>query len=131
MAKRTFDWDRALELYKQGKTCREIGEALNVNWHTVNTVIGIMRKEYGAEVVPYWRDIKRRTKKPKAKAATDKPKPKYSSVSEAYRINVAKLNNITTWAGAFKLLAHFAKERGHDDVWEFAQEIAKRKEMCL
>ena len=36
---------------------------------------------------------------------------------------------IATWAGAFRALATYCRRQGHDDAWEYAEAIARRKDM--
>jgi hypothetical protein len=120
---RTFDWDRALTLFKQGKTCKEIGEILNVNWHSVGTAIGKMRKRYGEDVVPYWSDIQ--------KAKKPKPKPPVGEMSRLYKERRASKDAIMTWAGAFRVLALYLHDSGDEEGWALAQQIAREKGMSL
>ena len=106
-----------LALWRRGLSYSTIAARVGIEQASVRHVITTMRNELGSDVVPYAKDIPGKSTKGKTIRLPKTP--------SGYMADDALL----TWAGAFKALAHFAKERGHDDVWQFAREIAQEKEM--
>ncbi len=105
-----------LELWRRGLSITMIATRTGIEYESVKYAISLARSELGREAVPFAKDIPGKSTKGRTIS--------FSKTTTTYGDE-----GLLTWAGAFRRLAHFAKERGHDDVWEFAQEIANAKEM--
>jgi hypothetical protein len=106
-----------LALWRQGLSITMIAARVGVEYRSVKYAISLARKELGRETVPFAKDIPGKSTKGKTIS--------FSKTTSSYVAD----DGLLTWAGAFKALARFARERGHDDVWQFAREIAQEKEM--
>jgi hypothetical protein len=105
---------KILELAKAGKQRGEIAIELGLPAKLVSEILTKLRKEYGADVVPY-------------------SKPKQANKGRAsveYAKSVRENANIRTWAGAYKTLAYYLRDT--DEVgWKLAQELAAMKGVKL
>lgn len=110
------DCERILEMYRRGIGPTEIAAALRLKYTSVKHYIARKRKELGTASVPY---INEQSKFRPKKAACQ---PKAGAFAK---------DEITTWAGAFKVLAHRVRDSGDAEGWAYAQQIAKAKGMAL
>ena len=113
--------DQILDLWRQGKSNKEIAAKLHIQHGMVKRIVQEKRKELGPEVVPYARDM-----------ANKSTRGKTIRISKTTPINdVNKAEVSITWAGAFKALAYRLHDIGDEEGWKFAQEIAKKKDVRL
>lgn len=114
--------DQILDLWRQGKSNKEIAAKLHIQHGMVKRIVQEKRQQLGPEVVPYAKDI----------ANKSAVRGKAIHISEtAPTHDKYKYEVTTTWAGAFKALAYYVRDSGDVDAWEFAQEIARKKGMIL
>lgn len=113
--------DQILDLWRQGKSNKQIAAKLHVGHGMVKHIIQEKRKELGPEVVPYARDMTGKSTRGKT-----------IRISKTTPINdVNKVEVSITWAGAFRVLALYLSRSGDTEGWELAKHIAKQKGMRL
>lgn len=108
--------EHILSLYRQGVGPNDISAATGIKYGSIKHLIARKRKELGTASVPY---INEQSKFRPKKAACQ---PKAGAFAK---------DEITTWAGAFKALAHRVRDSGDAEGWAYAQQIAKAKGMAL
>lgn len=111
-----FERERILALYRQGIGPTDIAATMGLKYSVVKHYVAKKRKELGTASVPY---INEQSKFRPKKAASQ---PKAGAFAK---------DEITTWAGAFKALAHRVRDSGDAEGWAYAQQIAKAKGMAL
>ena len=108
--------ERILNMYRQGVGPTDIAMALEIPYGSIKHLIARKRKELGTASVPY---INEQSKFRPKKAACQ---PKAGAFAK---------DEVTTWAGAFKVLAHRLRDSGDAEGWTLAQQIARQKGMAL
>ena len=103
-----IDEEQLLDLHLQGMSSRQIAVSMGCTVPTVDSNIKRLRMKYGEEVVPYATDV-----------GYVKKNPMQSD------------HGLLTWAGAFKLLVRYLRDKGDAEGYAYAQEIAQRKQMSI